>query len=441
MQIVKNNGIIFLFEYWNIRNSEKHLRYTKFLIAAIVAAFYILALVVDRAAGVLYALLLLISLILLIGRKYPADKSFVQLMKDYWPLSLAMCAPLIAVFANQAASGNFLGRTYDPPFRLAMFALVFWIISFLPIKYMKHVQWAIVIGAFLSAIKIYILTGGGARRYGTDFIPIIIFAEMALLLGLFSVFSIAWNKTGNKVGIFIKFAALCAGLYVAYLSQSRGVWLTIPVFIALAFLIAKNIPASYKLSVVVFFVILIGGVSHYGQIVKERVSVAESDMTQYSGGENIDTSLGIRLQLWQGSWVLFTEHPVFGVGVEGFPKALEELAERKLITPLAATFPHSHNEVLFMMSRLGLFGLFALLALYFVPAYYFLRDIRNKDHEIRYTAGMGVALCLGFVVLGLVDVVFLWWEIYPYYVLSIAFFLTYIMKCKKLPKEEQPINS
>ncbi|MEM4990381.1 O-antigen ligase family protein [Collimonas sp. H4R21] len=412
----------------------------KLLIASIVIAFYTLALVVDRAAGVLFALLLLCSLIFLASRRYPDDKSFGQVMKGYWPLCLAMCAPLVAVFANQLASGHFAGRTYDPLLRLAVFALIFWILSFLPIRYMKHVQWALVIGAFLAVVKIYILTDGGATRYGTDFIPIIIFSEMALLLGVFSVFSIAWNKPGNKLAILFKIAALCTSLYVAYLSQSRGVWLTIPVFIALACLVTKNIRTSYKLSVVVFFIILIGAVAHYGQIVKERVSVAESDMTQYSGGENVDTSLGIRLQLWRGSWVLFTEHPIFGVGVEGFPKALEELSERNVITPVAAGFPHSHNEILFMMSRLGLFGLFALLALYFVPAYYFLRDIRNDDHEVRYTAGMGVALCLGFIVLGLVDVIFLWWEIYPYYALSIAFFLTYIIKRKKILAEQGQLS-
>ncbi|WP_230413982.1 O-antigen ligase family protein [Collimonas silvisoli] len=294
-----------------------------------------------------------------------------------------------------------------------------------------------VIGAFLSAIKIYTLTNGGATRYGTDFIPIIIFGEMALLLGVFSTLSIAWNKSDNKAVIFFKIAALCAGLYAAYLSQSRGVWLTIPVFAVIAGLAAKNIRSSYKLSAITFFVILLGAVSYFGNIVKERVLVAESDISQYSVGANVDTSLGIRLQLWRGSWVLFKEHPIFGVGVENFPKALEDLSKRNIITPLSATFPHSHNEILFMMSRLGLFGLLAILALYFVPAYYFSRELRDNDSEIRYTAAMGLALCLGFIILGLVDVVFLWWEIYPYYVVSIAFFLTYIIKRKKILHQEE----
>ncbi|WP_244544897.1 O-antigen ligase [Collimonas sp. OK607] len=418
-----------------------HLRYMKLLVTALIVAFYILALVVDRAAGVLFALLFIAGISLLVSRSRSDDKTFFQLTKEYWPLALAMCGPLIAVLANQIGSGEFTGRTYDPPFRLAIFALIFWVFSFVPIKFMKHVQWAFVIGAFLSAVKIYVLTGGGATRYGSDFIPIIIFAEMALLLGVFSAMSIAWNKSNDVVIIALKIVALCAGLYVAYLSQSRGVWLTIPVLIAIACVVTKNIRLSYKLSVIVFFVVLIGAVSYFGQIVKERVSVAESDMSQYSAGENIDSSLGTRLQLWRGSWVLFKEHPIFGVGVENFPKALEELSKRNIITSAAATFPHSHNEVLFMMSRLGLFGLFAILGLYFAPAYYFLRDMRNDDAGVRYTAGMGVALCLGFLVLGLVDVIFLWWEIYPYYVISIAFFLTYIIKRKKNLNENKSLLS
>ncbi|AIY40078.1 O-antigen ligase [Collimonas arenae] len=414
------------------------MRYSKLLVTALLIAFYILALVVDRSAGVIFGLLLLFGLVFLVSGKKANDKSFVQLVKEYWPLHLTMCAWLIAVLANQIGSGHFLWRTYDPPFRLAMFVLVFWVMSFLSIRYMKYVQWAWVIGAFLSAVKIHVLTGGGAMRYGSDFIPIIIFGELTLLLGIFSALSIVWNKPENKIAIFFKIAALCAGLYAAYLSQSRGVWLTIFVFIAIALLVTKNIRSSYKLSVVISFVVFLGAISYFGNIVKERVLIGESDITQYSAGKNIDTSLGTRLQLWHGSWVLFTEHPLTGVGVEGFPLALEELSKRNIITPLSATFPHSHNEILFMMSKLGLFGLFTILALYCTPAYYFFRNIRNNDSEIRYIAAMGLALCLGFFTLGLVDVVFLWWEVYPYYTISIAFFLIYIMKRKEFldkPKE------
>ncbi|MFJ2989738.1 O-antigen ligase family protein [Collimonas sp. NPDC087041] len=407
------------------------MRHVKLLIAFLVVSFYISALLVDRAAGVIFGVLLLLSLILLVSSRQSDSESFGGLVKQYWLLGLAMCGPLIAVFANQVGSNHFVARTYDSPFRLAMFSLIFWLFSFLPIKYMRYVQWGWVIGALLSAVKIYDLTYGGVIRYGDDFIPIIIFAEMALLLGMFATLSIAWDTHHDKLIILLKISALFAGLYAAYLSQSRGVWMTIPVFLFIAGLAAKNISFRYKFYLIIFFVAILGSISYFGNIVKTRMSGAENDISQYSMGENVDTSLGIRLQLWRGSWVLFKEHPVFGVGVENFPKALTELAERKIITPVSATFPHSHNEILFVMSRLGTFGLLAILGLYFIPVYYFFREIRHNDSEVRCTAAMGLSLCLGFFTLGLVDVVFLWWEIFPYYVISIAFFLSYIIKRKK----------
>ncbi|MEB0010616.1 O-antigen ligase family protein [Glaciimonas sp. Cout2] len=408
------------------------MRYFKWLVSALLCAFFIMTLTVDRSAGVIFVFLLLFSLSSIVFIRYSEQTTFLNFVKKYWPLHLAMCGPLIAVFANQLGSGHFTLRNYDSPFRLAMFVLIFWVVSFLSIRNIKYLQWAFVVGAILSAIKIYILTKGGAQRYVTDFIPIIIFGQMALLLGIFSILSISWNKTSNRYIIFLKITALCSGLYVAYLSQSRGVWLTIPIFILLGIVVTKNVSSRYKFGVISVFFALLVGVSYFGNIVKDRVAVAETDISQYSVGSDVDTSLGIRLQLWRASWMLFTEHPLIGVGVEGFSKELHNLAKRKVITPLSATFAHSHNEILFTMSRFGVFGLLAILGLYFIPAYYFIREIRDDDPEVRYTAAMGAALTIGFFTLGLVDVVFLWWEVYPFYSISIALLLTYIIKRKDI---------
>jgi O-antigen ligase len=118
---------------------------------------------------------------------------------------------------------------------------------------------------------------------------------------------------------------------------------------------------------------------------------------------------------------------------------LKDLAARKIISPIAAEQQHSHNEALFMMSRLGLFGLAALLAVYFVPAFYFWREMRNEDREIRGAAGMGLALCFGIMVPGLTDVVFLWWEVFPFYAIGSALFLAYIIRRKEfvtIPSQE-----
>jgi O-antigen ligase len=411
--------------------SEINLRYMKSFITVGLASFYVLALILDGAAGVIFALLVLTGLFAIASRQTVSGKSFWQISRQYWPLNLAMAAPLIAVLLHQLARGDFAARSFDLPFRLALFALIFWVVLFVPLKYMRHMQWAFIIGALLSTIKMYVLTDGGKTRYGHDFIPIIIFAEMAMLLGFFAAFSIAWNKRSEKPLIFLKLLTACAVVYGAYISQSRGTWVTIPLFAGIAYAVAKDLQRRYKIVIAAIIVVVGATLFQYGSIVQERIAVAETDIQQYLQGTEVDTSLGIRFQLWRGSWILFKENPVFGVGVEEYPEALEDLAARKIITPTAASFPHSHNEVMFMISRLGIFGLLAILAVYFVPAYYFFRDLRDDDKEVRSVAGMGLVLCFGIMVLGLVDVVFLWWEIFPFYSISIALFLAYIIKRKE----------
>ncbi|RXZ33834.1 O-antigen ligase family protein [Oxalobacteraceae bacterium CAVE-383] len=401
-------------------------------IAIALAAFYVLALVLDRAAGVIFALLALAGLAAIGLRAIASGKSFGQMMKAYWPLHLAMAAPLIAVLCNQAASGRFAGRSIDLPLRLALFALVFWAIVQVPYRYLKHLQWAFAVGAFGAALKIHLLTGGGDHRYATDFIPIGIFAEMGLLLGIFSAFALVrWNAPGRKWAILLGLTGACAGVYTAYLSGSRGTWVTIPFFALIACISARHLSHRHKSLIAALCIAALSASFFYGKIAEERVLEIRSDIQGYEQGTVLDSSIGTRFQLWKGSWILFKEHPVFGVGPENYRAALHELSTRNIITPDAAGFAHSHNEILFMMVKLGAFGLLAILAVYFVPMFYFGRDLRHDDREVRGAAAMGMALCAGIALLGLTDVAFLWWEIFPFYAIGVALFLACMIKRKE----------
>jgi O-antigen ligase len=420
---------------------KRNLRYTQRLVAIALASFYIFALVLDRAAGVIFAILILSGLVVIARHASASGSAFLQLTKAYWPLNLAMATPLIAVLANQISTGHFAGRSVDLPFRLALFMLVSWTVTLVPYKHLKQLQWPFVIGAIFSVIKMVVLTKGGTLRYATDFIPIGIFAELCMLLGAFSIFSIPWNSSGNKLAIFLKLLAAGATVYAAYLSQSRGTWLTIPFFGLIAYIVAKDLRRKHKVLVAIICIAALGLFFSYGKIAAERLMVAQEEIQQYEQGADLDSSLGIRFQLWKGSWVLFKEHPAFGVGVENYRSALLELSARKIISPAAAVYQHSHNDVLFMMAKLGVFGLLAMLAIYFVPMFYFARELRDDDKEIRAAASMGLALCAGIAGLGLSDVVFLWWEVFPFYAISIALFLVCIIKrkeCIALDRAEVP---
>lgn len=404
------------------------MRYLKYFVALLFAFFFAFALVIDRSAGVTYSLMVLTGMATAALGLRPEGWSFPSFLRKYWMVSLSMALPLVAVLINQLVTGHYASRAYDAQSRLALFLFMFWLMLFLPLEYLKQLQWSIVLGAMLTLIKMYVLSDGGNDRYGTDFIPIIICAHMGLLLGVFGMLSLGWTHSDSRLVTVIKLAGLCAGLYMAYLSGSRGVWMTIPVYAAISSMALKHIRRSYKLAALGVFVVIVAASLTFGHSIKERMIAAQVDLQQYSAGSDKDTSLGTRLQLWNGSWVLFKEHPLVGVGIDRYQKALEELADRKIITTQAATFPHSHNEMLFMMVRLGSAGALALLAIYLVPLWMFARQCRHADREIRSSAAMGLSLVAGFMVLGLVDVVFLWWECYPFYGIGIAYCLTCILK-------------
>ncbi len=406
--------------------------YTKWLTTIALVLFPLLALTVQGAANVFFYLLLLSGL-MGIGRRciYGGEK-FSQLWRAYWPLSLAMGGILCAILINHIASGHFVGRTYDAPFRLALFPCLLWALLQLPVSRMKQLQWSLIGGAFYSAINMYLITKAGTiREHLGYFIPLIAFSEMSLLLGVFSVISIGWNDRNEKALIILKLLAGCAGLYGAYLSQSRGAWIAVPAFIVLAFFLSKTLRIIHKVVLSVSLIILLGGVFYSGGIARDRIEAAKNDISQYEGKNNSDTSLGIRFQLWYGSWVLFNENPMLGVSRERFPGALQELSKRQIISPTAATLPHSHNEILYNMATLGLFGWCAIVALYLIPGYYFLREIGDPDVMVRSAAGMGLSLCLGYFIFGLADVMFMWGICNTFYVVSVAVFFAFILKRKE----------
>jgi O-antigen ligase len=283
----------------------------------------------------------------------------------------------------------------------------------------------------------YIITDGGATRNEyVDFMPIIEFAQLTLLLGFFSLLSIDYSEENpmlRRVGIIVKTAACCASIYAAYLSQTRGAWISIPILLIIAIVIlGRRMHAQKKLMAFAALLALIILTVASTAMVQQRLLQAKEDVTNYSQRENLDTSVGIRLQLWKGSWLLFTEHPLVGVGREQFPEALRELELRGVITNAARIQPHSHNEILYNMATLGAFGLFAILGLYLVPAFYFLREATHPDTEVRATAGMGLILCAGFFILGLTDVMLMWGVSDNFYSMLAAILFAFILQRKQI---------
>lgn len=408
------------------------MHYLKWVAIAALVPCPAILLTLPRGGNAGFYLLLLCSLIGIASRFKPMGKSFLQAAREYWPLNLAMAGLVCAIFLNHLSTGNFVIKTYDMPSRLALFALLFWILLLLSDKELKSIQWGLIAGAMVGAVALYIGTFAGAQR--PDAIlstPLIPFGAMTFLMGILAVFSIGWNAPGEKMLIALKLLAGCAGVYASYVSQTRGSWIAAPVLIVIGFSALKKIRLRHQLTALALAIVLLSSLYAFSSMVQTRVSAAQLDIRHYIDGDNLDTSIGIRFQLWKGAWLLFKENPFFGVGPERFTDALQSLASRHVITPKAATVHHAHNEILFNMATLGIFGMLAILMLYFVPVFYFGREMRNSDREVRTVASMGLALSLGFFVFGLTEVMFFYWTVsYAFYSVLLAAFFAHLVRRK-----------
>jgi len=140
---------------------------------------------------------------------------------------------------------------------------------------------------------------------------------------------------------------------------------------------------------------------------------------------NEDTSIGIRFQLWKAAWLIFTEHPLFGVGMGGFKALMTPMQQAGLLTPLAADFGRQevHSEILSRLSQLGVVGLGAITAVYAVPGWLFWRRREAASPACRAAARMGLALVVGFVVYGLTVETFDLTMTAAFYALTVAVLL------------------
>lgn len=389
------------------------------------------SLIVPRGLGASFYLLLICGLAGIALRLRPMGKSFGQLLREYWPLHLSMAGLLLATLVNQLASGCFSDSALELPFLFACFPLLFWALLLVPERALRWMPWILAASAIMCSAALYIKTAGGtARPLGILKFPLIPFGNISMLLGVVVLLSIGWKSGSNKFGAILKIMGGIAGFYGSYLSQARGGWVAIPVFVVIALYVFRAIHIRHKLSFVLVVMTMLGGVYIASDTVQTRIAAGKSDILQFVDGSNKDTSLGQRIQILQGGWQLFKENAIFGIGQKQYPAAVKQLAERQVLTTIAASQPHSHNELLFHSVVLGVFGLVAIVSLYLAPGCYFFKEIRHADGERRIVAGMGMALVLGFFVFGLSDVMFFWRVDIMFYVILLAVLFACLEKRK-----------
>lgn len=210
---------------------------------------------------------------------------------------------------------------------------------------------------------------GNIYRVG-GFTNAILFSQACLCLFLLNV-KICYENKNEHIIRYISFFSMLGSLYALYVSQSRGVWLSLLVIACFfIYLKARKKPIKY---LIIGLVVVLGVLVSYqnSTIVKQRVSEATADVINMSAGD-YNSSWGLRVLAWQSAWLGFKESPLFGVGIDGFESLKTHQVDSGAMSPLIknAALSHAHNQYMQNMVIRGSAGLLMLFILLGVPLYY-----------------------------------------------------------------------
>ena len=82
-------------------------------------------------------------------------------------------------------------------------------------------------------------------------------------------------------------------------------------------------------------------------------------------------------------------------------KNVSKKQKKKIATGNIGQFTHAHNQYLDDLSKRGIIGLLALLAVLFIPLRAFMKKLNTTNDEVKLIATLGVAHILSVMIYGL----------------------------------------
>ncbi|HXZ08920.1 MAG TPA: O-antigen ligase [Paraburkholderia sp.] len=372
--------------------------------ALFVLTFPALSLLVHGGASAVSIAASVISLALLIAPATRTGLPPIRWSRDDVRLCIALACPLIAVLISGLWHRHIVPNTFDSPARFFAAVPLVLVLRRASTRALAWADLSFVLGALASlAILLVMPRDWGNGRLGSPSLNPIHFGDIALVLGALSVLSLNWWKKDAVAVRVLKLVGLFAGLAASLMTGARGGWLAVPVILVLSLYVrSRGKSRAWKVLMPLAAVVVLAGVYGFSTTVRERVDAASSDLTQYSQG-NKDTSLGVRLQLYEAALTLIKRHPVIGLGSDGFSDAMNSMADEGALTPVAAQFGkgETHNQLLAYVANYGLIGGVALLAIYVVPGMFFWSCMSTRSGPARRAALMGLAFVVAFFIFGL----------------------------------------
>ncbi|MES2831516.1 MAG: O-antigen ligase family protein [Pseudomonadota bacterium] len=358
------------------------------------------ALTTDLSVGLIEATLLL-GAIACAKQLWRQGQALSTLFSSSRLITLAFAVNLLAALGSLLTTG-FEGRFMENPAKMLLVTLATGLIVLLRPS-PKGFWFGLAVGTLGAAgfavyQKFYLLM---PRAEG--FSMPITFGNIAIAMALMSLAGI--QVFARTRWAALPYIAFVAGVSASILSGSRGGWLALLLCIVPIYSYGRHgfrKRTTFILAGCIALLVTACVIPETG--VRERLTDVSKEFNLYRSG-NPNSSVGARLEMWQGAWVMFAEHPITGVGRANYNDALKTMIARGDIDPAVEQYRHAHSEMLHALATQGLPGLLALLCLYAAPLLFFNRQLASQGPHRPYALA-GLLLCLSYVDFGLTQVMF-----------------------------------
>ncbi|WP_052481316.1 O-antigen ligase family protein [Gilvimarinus agarilyticus] len=300
------------------------------------------------------------------------------------------------------------GSSFEEPSRfLLIIPVLLYLLAYPP----REEYWwgALVVGTLAGgSLALWQMLVEDRHRAG-GFMNPIQFGNLSLLMGVLCLTGIGWARQQRNATYW--YVALCfaavAGAIASLVSGARGGWLALPVMLMLLYVSYRRyLPRrtlALALAVLAVGLTVMYLVPQTG--VQARIDRAMEDVQDYSNGVRMNSSVGMRLEMWSAGTELAVQKPLLGWGESAYGQKLTGLIDDDRSRMIISHYTHVHSDALDVFLRRGLIGLFALLLVYAVPFTLFARKfIRGGAGDCYAAAGM--ILCSSIAIFGLTQAFF-----------------------------------
>lgn len=356
------------------------------LLSACIAAAPLFLLTIAGWISAILFITAALSIYILVHDHLKGSRLIPEYVSSRWTglLMIALALPITAIFLGQFCRHSFAWPNYDSPSRLLISIVILLAVLHRRIDMGQLLEYSIPAAILLTFGIVFlhpsvVSTTWQADRMTTKFSDPLIFGSINFMFALLCLVSADFKKDSWLISAY-KLLGFTLGIYLSVRSGSRTGWAALP-FVLLLWVQFRAFRYKWLASAFAIGVVIVCSLAmyHYIPVIHERIHLAISEVEFYNwNGLNKDTSLGMRISFWRMALFLFGQNPLGGWGDTGFASMINAPEISRFASLFTREFPlHAgfHNEIMTNMVRSGVWGLISSIAIFLIPAAFFIKPL------------------------------------------------------------------